>query len=655
MQLRRFVLAVLALAALAAILWFVRRDDARRAGELGAPIAQSPSRPEVPASVLETPPVQQGRASAGAATDATTDSGASASASAPNAPAEFDGLTVRVLTPSGQPFPGARISFVAAGNGPITVGMPQPTDATGCWHCRIHPGEALDLRAFDPSGPYAPAYAFDVGPETRSLEMKLEATSSHALVVVDEQNAPIERFAWRVLDERQYTSHRSGQRQVDEDGRLRDTRLEQPGTGSFTPTAKDTLDHPGGRIELRVGSLAFAVQVEAEDFEQAQAGPFATSDAPSEIRVVLHRLPGIRGRVVHAGKGVSGAWVKLLQPSLNSRVMYVNGFASRSQPWAVAESKTGEDGGFLLQLRRTGQYLVRAGADGLALAEIGPRRFEAHQGADGLELELSATGTIEGRLLFADDEPNRDWILGASRGDGLARSVHTDAQGRFLFEELTPGEWTLQPVGEDLNPGEVRVISDGGELDRPTPATCVVRAGESTRVEFDLRRKAVLSGSCSLPGWSNADGSGSLTALGGALSRVARFEWSPTAGLHAAADQPGEYRLRLSWSGEKNGCTLGLQEDLRLEAGENTWTLARPVGELVLVNPLDTEQWALLRCDLDPKRRASLGVKLTAHAERRVRGLPIGTWVLLNQDHGGVQETVEVAVTATGAAGIEVR
>jgi hypothetical protein len=657
MQLRRLALVVAALAAIAAIGWFARRGPERPTGALDAPRASAPARTETAASALEAQSAAPARSAADPKREALTEALPGGSGSAPPGDPGGDsaGLVVRVLDPSGKPSPGARISFVTSGDGPLSVGLPRPTDAAGCWRCRISPGHTLNLRATDPTNRYAPAYAFDIGAERRTLDMRLESATSHTLVVTDEDGAPIERFAWRMLDERQYVSHPTGKIPLDENGRLQDTSIGRMETGSFTPAVKDRLEHPAGRVELRIGSLAVAVQVEAEDFEQAQAGPFAAIDAPNEIHVVLQRLPGIRGRVVHEGKGVPGAWVKLLQPPHDGRTLYVNGFPSSSQPWAVAESKADDEGRFVLQLRQTGEYLIRAGAEGHCLAELGPRRFEAHQGAEGLELALPAAGSIEGRVLFAGDESQRDWIIGASRGDGLARSVHTDAEGRFHFGSLSPGEWLLRPADADLNPDEVHAISDGGELDRSAPATCVVRAGESTQVEFDLRVKAVLGGACELPGWEKAECRGSLEAIGGTLSRTARFESVNPGSLRAVVDQPGTYRLRVTLLGADRTCNLGILEDMRLEAGENPWRIEQALGELVLVNALEAERWATLRCELGGTRSVSLSVKLAAHEERRFSGLPVGKWLLLKTDDGAVREDTSVEVVPTGAARLELR
>lgn len=654
---RRIATAIVIAVVLGGIVWFARREPESGASALDAPAQSEAVRTDPGATPIESQHAGDTRSEAvePAATEKVPAKFVTPLGTPRLGGDEDSGLLVRVLDPAGKPLPGALLSSVSGGKGPLNVGMPGPTDLGGCRLYRVRAGEWLDLRASDSRGRYAPAYAFGLDSERRKLDMQLEASTSHTLVVVDEQGTPVERFAWRLLDERQYVSHLSGKILLDENGRLRDLLFERMGTGSFTPTEQEQQTHPGGRVELRVGSLAFAVQVEAADFGQAQVGPMAAGDAPSEIRVVLQRLPGIRGRVVCEGKGVPGAWVKLLRPTPSGRTQYINGFPADCDAWPVAESTTDDAGRFALQLRQTGEYLVRAGAKGLCLAEIGPQRFEAHRGAEGLELVLPAAGAIEGRLLLAPGESEREWIIGASRGDGLARTVHTDAEGRFRFESLSPGDWLLRPTSEDLDPDSIQSVSDGGDLDGPTPTTCVVRAGESTHVEFDLRVGAVLNCNLELPGWEKSECWGELEALSGTFSRSARFESNPPGSVRAVVDQPGEYRLRISLRGEDHKSNIGLVEQVRLAAGENSWKSQDAAGELVLVNTLEVEQWATLRCELGETRRSSVNVNLAAGEARTVRGLPVGRWILLKREGGSVREDASVEVVTTAAARLELR
>jgi hypothetical protein len=357
--------------------------------------------------------------------------------------------------------------------------------------------------------------------------------------------------------------------------------------------------------------------------------------------------------VVHAGEGVPGAWVKLLPPPSGERAYYLNGFPSRSQPFAVSESRCDDEGNFKLRLLRSGDYSIQAGAQSRCVCEYGPRRFEAHQGAADLVLELPVEGEIEGRILFEDGETLRDWIIGASRGDGRACSVHTDADGRFHFRGLTPGEWLLRPQEQDLNPDVIHTISSGGDLELPPTTSCTVKSGEATRVEIDLRAKAFLSGGVDLAGWEEAECWGSLQPIAPTFSRIKKFDSIQTGVLHAQVDQPGEYALRFVLIAKDRSCNLGFVERLRLESGENRWTLEGGFGALVLVNALDAETKATLLCDLGGSRRASLSVKLGPHAELKVAALPAGTWNLAQKPGDTGREPASVQVEAGASARLE--
>ncbi len=298
MQIRRLALAAVIIAALAALGWFALRSTQRaQVGLDAAPHADtpgvSPAAPELERT--EAAPTRSSAAPVPApAAPAEPAEPKDWSASTPGkpSPSAASGLFVRVLDPESKPLPGAEVSFVSSGPFVRNVGGPLTTGASGYVRLRNGPEGSLDIRASDPEGRYGPAYAFDRHDTEGTFDLRLDATAPHTLLVLDGRGAPVEHFAWRVLDELQYRSHKSGKPFLDEHGLLCDTRLDDGPMGTFTPSEDDRSEHAEGRVELRTGSLAFVVQVDAEEYAPAQAGPFTPATAPGEIRVVLQHLPG---------------------------------------------------------------------------------------------------------------------------------------------------------------------------------------------------------------------------------------------------------------------------------------------------------------------------------------------------------------------------
>jgi hypothetical protein len=653
MQLRWFLLAFVILAALG---WFALGRLRHAPAGLDAPVHSDTPNASTAAEALD--PVERPATRATAESEmapAPSPSDVTPTLAASAEPrAAPTGLVVRVLDPSSKPLPGAEVSYVTSGPFIKTVGGPLTTDTGGCVRVRSGPEGTLDLRASDPEGRYGPAYAFERRDSEGTIDVRLEATTPHTLLVVDEQGAAVETFAWRILDERQFRSHRTDKTYLDEQGLLCDTRIYEGAIGAYAPRDEERTEHPGGRVELRTGGLDFAVQIDAENFAPAQAGPFSAAAAPPEIRIVLRRLPGIRGRVVFDGKGVPGAWVRLLGAPETAHTLLVNGFPSRFGAFPVCEVECAVDGSFLLPLRTSGEFTIQAGAENLCVAEFGPRRYAMLKGAEDLELVLPAPGAIEGQLLLSAGMKADEEIIGASRGDGRACSVHADAEGRFRFEGLTPGSWLLRPSNEDLDPNASDSLMElNGTPETSLPFTCEVRAGQTTHVDVDLRHPAVLLGEIRLAGWEGASSGGSLDPLGATYSQHTGLRADAAGSLRGSVEQPGDYLLAVWIEAGERKRSLGLQEVVHLVAGENTWKLDGPVGELVLVNTLDVQASVGLRCELPGGRTLSTGTNLRAHGEARLAGLPVGTWTSVHRQAADAVEEVSVVVGAETPARLE--
>jgi uncharacterized GH25 family protein len=564
----------------------------------------------------------------------------------------FD-FIVRVLDPSGKPVPNAPVRFdirYAEGEsaGSTTADEHGVRKLHGELDCH------LDVRAADPESRYSAAYAFDVPGDRRSLDLRLDVATPRTLLVLDEHEKPIERFAWRMLDEMQFREHGSGLIARDPRGNLLDTLRDFSASGAFPSEHFERKAHPAGRVDLFTPQIAFALQIDAEGYAIAEVGPLDPSSAPSEIRVAMQPLPGVRGRVVAAGAGVPNAWVKLFPARGDDRTITVHGFPSRVETTATAETRTGDDGSFNLSLRDAGSFVVQAGDGSGRESEAAPIASDPRVGATVIDLELLPLGAIEGRVLVAANEIARDIVVGASRGEGRPRSVRTDADGRFRFEKLTPGRWLLRAVEEDIAPDDrSSAIDFGTPSDPEMPFTCEVRPGETARVDIDLRTKAELAFDIDLPGWSGGKWSAWIRPRGASFGLPKQSRSVDLAELHVASDQPGDYQLFVSVGTSSPFRGIQFAENVHLDAGKNTWKFAGPCGELTLVNKKNEPIYGYLQCDLSAARRASVTVHLDARATTKMSGIPLGRWTRVHWDGGKSVEDDHVDVTSDGGARVE--
>lgn len=157
--------------------------------------------------------------------------------------------------------------------------------------------------------------------------------------------------------------------------------------------------------------------------------------------------PLFRGLVTWHGDPVEGALVLTPLPHDGRRKITV---------------KLHEDGTFTVPLERAGTY--RAAVTSLDGRIVGAlvSRVEFDEPGDEVEIALP-TGQIAGLVLDPEGRPDPSSIVAAEsvpdRSDmssrethprALRRRAHTDKDGAFVFEGLSPGKWTLRATREDL-------------------------------------------------------------------------------------------------------------------------------------------------------------------------------------------------------------
>jgi protocatechuate 3,4-dioxygenase beta subunit len=562
-------------------------------------------------------------------------------------------FVVRVLDPRGEPVPKAIVRHHVRHENGTSTGV-ETADEHGIWKNHCETTDRLNLRASDPEQRYSAAYAFEVDASRRSIDLMLDDATPRPLIAVDEVGKPIEQFAWRIVDEMQYRAHDTGLVVRGAHGLVTDTMLDLSGSNAFPSEHFPCANHPGGRVDLRTPPIPFVIQLDAPGYAISEVGPFAAPNVPDTIRVILQRLPGVRGRVVATGAGVPGAWVKLFPARGDDRVISVHGFPSRVDTTATAETRSAEDGTFSLALREAGLFIVEAGKSEGTEAETDPLRIDPRVGVSDIELELVPPGTIDGRVLVGANEPARGIVVGASRGEGHPRSTRTDGDGRFQFDKLTPGRWLLRALSEDIEPSdrESRIDFDR-RPDVATPFTCDVRSGETSHVEIDCRTKADLVFEIRLAGWDNGIWNARLEPRGSTFSLDKQVTAMPGGQLRIAGDQAGDYLLGVGVNFPDYARGLWFHARVHLDGGTSTWKFDGPCGQIALVNKRDERVFATLECDLDGGRDVRVTARLEPHQSETLGDVPLGHWRRVHSENGRTIEDDRFDVTSDGGARVE--
>lgn len=318
-----------------------------------------------------------------------------------------------------------------------------------------------ELTFSDADSRYTPVRLQDVAPGTHGLIVHLGEPKPVAVVVRSHGDAVTEfQLTWREVGARD--DH----------------------------AAAKTKTHPDGRAILMAPPASFTFIVDAEGFLPTTMGPYDGRHPPTEIDVALEPVPGVHGRVLAAGQPVPGARVWLQTFGRHMKVQ-VNEFDLFVEPREQFVTTSDAEGRFRLGLQHDGEFMLFAEATGWAKSELGPLELVASIGQKGIELALDAGGAIEGHVLMPRGRNPAGTIVGVNHGEGKPRTQTVGPDGRFRFEELTPGGWKVMRCHSDFSGSTSTAMSSGDSIEGGTIDTnCVVVSGRTTRYDVDLRDSA---------------------------------------------------------------------------------------------------------------------------------------------------------------------
>jgi RNA polymerase sigma-70 factor (ECF subfamily) len=475
-----------------------------------------------------------------------------------------------VLSPSGEPVPEADIRFIGRGaagtwSGNFSAGL------DGRFQHRLPVRGRHDLTARDPSRRWTNVTALGVEPGTHDLVLRFPELRHLEITVRGEGSMPILEYAARVL-----SADRS--------------RVLVP---------DKMAEHEGGRARLVVPAERFLVEVRARGHGSAELGPFEPEEAPASAACTLERRPGVRGRVRSDGQPVAGARVALHEMSDEETLIESNGFATRLHPHADDEAISDADGWYELDpnqpdpaegmrffQREPGapaRFSVLCEAEGYARAEVSPIDIDPVVGLDGVDIELSAGGAIEGRVRVPKGRDPAGIVVAIDRCDGHARTERVGPDGVYRFDHLTPGRWNVVRAEAELRAGSISTSwSRGGSRKASYPSNCTVTEGATTRFDLDLSddRGCVLAARLQVGG---APGEGWSAVLhpeeGSTAKRHPGGVFDSGGTLRLDAGEPGTFELEIrppASSGSQARFTL----PVTLAKGENPLALAWSVGSV---------------------------------------------------------------------------
>jgi hypothetical protein len=341
------------------------------------------------------------------------------------------------------------------------------------------------------------------------------------------------------------------------------------------------------------------LEADAPGFARTRFGPYGREIVATGLELVL--VPGgfVRGRVTSSGRAVKGARLDFSWAREPGELRLARGTAPDGWPFVVAnhvnvsgqDGTSDGDGRFVLSIPSAGWHALRVEAEGFPLIVFGPWELDPARAGPELALELAPGGTLEGRVLLPAGESPLGRFVGASNGWSFAHTTAVDAEGRYRFANLAPGEWQVRPVlppVASLQAFEVDWSAAGFEREPDV----VVRSGASARFDLDLvtPRGCALAGHFRFEGVELADWSVILGISGmRGSSSVARSSLGRDGAFRVVAPRPGPYELYI-WSEGRR-----FMREVQLSGVETTLELSFAPAKLAVDS--DSEQGRSLRIE----------------------------------------------------------
>jgi protocatechuate 3,4-dioxygenase beta subunit len=496
-------------------------------------------------------------------------------------------LVGRVVDPDGAPIEGARVQVLKSGENVFRTFMRRMegeaavrTGKDGSFRAtRIAPGEnqRLDVRHDDFEERALGGISLAPGAVRSGLTVVMRRGLTLRGVVKDEEGRLLAGAEVDLSSARSIRAGRGGMQM----------EMIGPGNQVRRETGAD------GRFEFRgLKPGDYAVGARRSGFARASIDPVKVAEkrAAEPIELVLKPGATISG-VLHdkLGNGASG-WYVAARGSSQGGGPPLGPGTNRS------EDPTGPDGAFLLEGLTAGETYELQVLGGWGL---GPRKSGVVAPADGIDLTVTGTGQIRGRVVDGDSgraipdfqvryQPDAQggmrfmMRMGPGRGRGpYERQPFHAEDGSFVLEDVPAGRWTVEAFAPGFQPGSAAAVTVGESESSDAVEVRLTKGGvvsgrvlesRTGRPVLDATVRVEPSGGERRMGMmrmggdggddetsTDADGRYELSALapGTWVVTASHPEWSEATATVEIKDAPATADVRLGRGGSIGGTVLG--------------------------------------------------------------------------------------------------
>jgi len=369
---------------------------------------------------------------------------------------------------------------------------------------------------------------------------------------------------------------------------LRNMRYQDDGTGTF---------------ELQ-GLLAgeWSVTIRADGFENGELDGIIVEEekVAEDVEIVMARGCTVRGVVIAAGtrEPIAGALVS------SGRSKETGFMAYMQMPMdTVALTRSAADGSFELNGVSSRHRWVHALAEGFSPIAAEIEELEEGGLLEGVVLEVSVGGTIEGRVYDRHGAPLAGRMVGGfSAGSQDFWQAPTDSEGFYQAENVSPGQYFVVTAALDddaLFTGDFLSVLGGTRL-----AQAFVKEGQVVTLDIE----DLSAGGCRFTGVILSGGEpvrnaaifATATETSGMFDiRIATARTDEEGEFEFRSLAPGEYRMQVQggeWDGSIDFFVDDIPEDYQVLQAPQGKVNGRVLNELT-GEPVDGASVLLVRDD----------------------------------------------------------